>query len=250
MPRAESNPEGQIWGIRITPVSEARSEALRKISGIVVVVHEKGVKSKAEHPHYHIYYDHSFIAKKSQVCEHLKKIWLTVFNGLDGRKGGYSFNTGSDYTIESYWDYCWDEIKKPGRKPSLLCWNLSTPQLVIPDVIVHDFGEEVVAPVVVAKTAGKRTTKEKMEYFYQNEVKPWVEENPGLDLDKRRLVKLLYHYWHNKDKPDHGKLQAVQQYVDYAEFRYYQDAGESRKTQFQFIEDDWVERAMTFLKVR
>lgn len=249
MPTKKSNPDGQIWGIRITPVSEARSEALKKISGIVVVMHEKG--TKGERPHYHIYYDHNFVASKESVTNHLKKTWLTVFEGLDGRKGDYSFKSESDWTLETYWQYVWDELKKPGRKPSLVCWNLEREQLLIPDVIVHDFGDTNMVPTFVeVKAPKKKTTKQKLEAFYQNVLKPYAEENPMADIDKDLILDLIYDYWHCESSEGCEKLQAVQMYVDYAEYRYYEDAGESRKSQAQRARDDWKERAKLHMKLR
>lgn len=249
MPRLVDNPEGQIWAIRMTPVSDVRSEALKKTNGIVVVMHERG--TRGERPHYHIYYDHGFKVKKNQVMEHLKKIWLTVFEGLDGRKGDYSFTTGEAYTLESYWQYVWDELKKPGRKPSLITWNLEREQLIIPDVIIHDFGDtNMVSNVVEVKAPKKKTTKQKLEAFYRNVLKPYAEENPMADIDKDLILDLIYDYWHCEASEGCEKLQAVQMYVDYAEYRYYEDAGESRKTQAQRARDDWKERAKLHMKLR
>lgn len=237
MPRAGSNPSSRIWGIRVTAVDEVRSEALKGIKGIIVVVHEVGLESTK--PHYHIYYDHGFEARKSDITDHLKRTWLTIFNGLDGRKNVYSFDTGKDWSVETYWKYVW--AGKPyNRKVSLLCWNLDTPQLPIPEVITHEFpdlvvvGDEV-APVV--KKSGNSTSEEKMLKFCR-----YVEEqfNIGTNvLTDEFIADCLIEY----SKGGFNENTAPQ-YIRRAMYYVLDKAGESKIDYFRQKKREWRDRVL------
>lgn len=255
MVRASDNPEAKIWGIRITGVNEVRSEILKDISGIIVVIHQKGSGATVEKPHYHIYYEHPKLIKR----EKLKKEWVKdkypkLFEGLDGKRDDYSFKTDDSYSLNTYWEYVWDELKKPGRQPSLLCWNHDTLQFAIPkfdDLIIHDFGEtNLLSKVVEVKQSKRKTTKMKLEAFYQKEVKEWSEEHPDEIIDKDDILDLLYDYWHAEESEGCEKLQAVQMYVDYAEYRFHQDHKTLHESAGKIVRADWKRRALKTLSPR
>lgn len=233
----------RIWGIRITAVTEARSEALKKTSGIVVVIHKRG--KKAEKPHYHIFYDNGIEESHTKVLERLRKNWLTVFS--EEIKGPlFELSSKENYSLEGFWHYALDPMKSY-RQAELLCWNIpEIEQLPIPalpevvsDVISH-VGSDDSAGVREYNHRKHYTVREKMEMFYQECVRPHYFEKTE-EYSRRQIAKLLFHRWKGgEDK----KYNAVR-YIDFALYRLYEDAGESRKSQFMDYEADWVEQVLS-----
>lgn len=90
----------------------------------------------------------------------------------------------------------------------------------------------------------------KLEAFYQKEVKEWSEEHPDEIIDKDDILDLLYDYWHAEESEGCEKLQAVQMYVDYAEYRFHQDHKTLHESAGKIVRADWKRRALKTLSPR
>lgn len=228
MPRAEANPIGKVWGIRLHGVTPERDAILKDISGIVVVSHNIGKSS--QRPHYHIYYESKEIRKDSlkQVLKASDK-WSEILT--DSKQ--YTFTTSSDYTIESYWKYVWDKSK--GQE--LKCWNLPGDPLPI---IEYDVPIVVLpgskSPEVIQHVLDKRSSESKMNKFAEYCYNEYQEDEPPR-LDEDLIIDYLIDYSKGGFNDNNAG-----QYIRFALYYICEKEGESLKTRKTYLKSLWKER--------
>lgn len=226
MPRADANPLGKVWGIRLHGVSTERDNILKDISGIVVVSHALGKSS--ERPHYHIYYESKEIRKDTlkQVLKASDK-WSELLT--DSKQ--YSFSTSPDYSLDSFWKYVWDKDKKQELK----CWNLPGDPLPIikpevPTVVLPG------SPLPVIQHVDKRSSECKMTKFAEYCYKEYQEDEPPR-LDEDLIIDYLIEYSKGGFNDNNAG-----QYIRFALYYICEKEGETLKSRKLFLKSLWKER--------
>lgn len=232
MPRSSANPVGTVWGIRIHGVTDERDELLRDISGIIVVAHMKGKSS--ERPHYHIYYETKEI-KKDDLKRVLKadEKWSKLLK--DPKQ--YTFSTGTEYTLDKYWQYVWDKNKDQ----RLVCWNHTVKQYDIPSRIEHVSTIDLVPGTTVVRdvsavTPKAKTSEEKMQKFARYAYECYQDDTDTI-LDEDFVIDCLIEYSKGGFNDN-----AAGMYVRYAVWYICEQEGDELARRKQFMKAAWRER--------
>lgn len=189
---------GTIWAIRITmDLNPCEEEPLFNIPNAVCVFHAGGSRSGKgfkEKPHYHIYYDAGKEVVKESVQELVRSNEI-VQKYYKASNGFWSIDTKPEYDLDSYWTYVWAQY--PTKKQRLIFWNIPTPQLPIPDLVMESPGNIIATGPLEEfrkKTQARKISLEKQQKFLKY-VKEYYDDTKDLNtIPPKEIIKRLYDY--------------------------------------------------------
>lgn len=177
------------------------AEHLKTLNDVVVVRHEGG--KRGDHPHYHCYIQH----KKPCTAQTTKnRLWShESFKPIEGSTM-FSMRPFEEGGVENFWGYVWHDPYLT-KRPTLICWNLDTPQLDIPQkqnlvletptryITLPDTPKSEKSPEIFEKKSGvkQKSALEKQQAFLAY-CRQWYNEFPTDEITHRRLARLLYEY--------------------------------------------------------
>jgi len=225
--------------IRISEVNEPRTNYLKDLSGVVVVIH-----TEASREHYHIYWKHDIPVTRKTFVKHLKEI--KEFSTLKGQR---DFMVSDPGTIEGFWKYTtsgrkdgkfivWDNYAKSGAR--CLYWNLSLPKLPDypprPDLVIatpKDAQVSAIIPVKDPEEKKKKFLKYCREYFL---------ENSDEEISEEKITELLYFY----SKGGFKKFTAPE-FIQYVLYNLLIEAGEGKKQKFESVKSRWISKILEIM---